>query len=96
MVTIQFIPYSEIESLSSVGRIRKLLNIAKEDKIVWRGEANQPHRKAFLEEFWDHPLCDVGQTNKLKKNVPWQKSFMSIRDQLRYKFRRNACDAIWR
>jgi hypothetical protein len=34
MVTIQFIPYSEIESLSSVGRIRKLLNIAKEDKIV--------------------------------------------------------------
>ena len=34
MVTIQFIPYTEIESLSSVGRIRKLLNIAKEDKIV--------------------------------------------------------------
>jgi hypothetical protein len=34
MVTIQFIPYNEIESLSSVGRIRKLLNIAKEDKIV--------------------------------------------------------------
>lgn len=34
MVTIQFIPYSEIESLTSIGRIRKLLNIAKEDKIV--------------------------------------------------------------
>ena len=34
MVTIQFVPYSEIESLSSVGRIRKILNIAKEDKIV--------------------------------------------------------------
>ncbi|MEE9525472.1 MAG: DUF2073 domain-containing protein [Candidatus Woesearchaeota archaeon] len=27
-------PYSEIEGLSSVGRIRKLLNIAKENKIV--------------------------------------------------------------
>jgi len=34
MVTIQLLPYTEIESLSSVGRIRKLLNIAKQDKIV--------------------------------------------------------------
>jgi len=34
MVTIQIIPFSEIEGLSSVGRIRKLLNIAKENKIV--------------------------------------------------------------
>lgn len=34
MVTLQFIPYSEIEGLTSVGRIRKLLNIAKEEKIA--------------------------------------------------------------
>jgi len=34
MVTLQLIPYAEIESLTSVGRIRKLLNIAKENKIV--------------------------------------------------------------
>jgi len=34
MVTLQFVPYTEIESLSSIGRIRKLLNIAKENKIV--------------------------------------------------------------
>lgn len=34
MVTLQLVPYSEIEALSSVGRIRKLLNIAKENKIV--------------------------------------------------------------
>jgi hypothetical protein len=34
MVTLQLLPYTEIESLSSVGRIRKLLNIAKENKIV--------------------------------------------------------------
>jgi len=34
MVTLQFMPYTEIENLSSVGRIRKLLNIAKQDKIV--------------------------------------------------------------
>src|SRR3989344_8540063 len=34
MVTLQLLPYTEIENLSSVGRIRKLLNIAKENKIV--------------------------------------------------------------
>jgi hypothetical protein len=34
MVTLQLVPYSQIESLTSIGRIRKLLNIAKQDKIV--------------------------------------------------------------
>ena len=34
MVTLQLIPYSKIENLTSVGRIRKLLNTAKENKIV--------------------------------------------------------------
>jgi hypothetical protein len=34
MVTIQFVPYTEIEGLSGLGRIRKLLGIAKMNKIV--------------------------------------------------------------
>ncbi|MBI2129283.1 DUF2073 domain-containing protein [Candidatus Woesearchaeota archaeon] len=34
MLTLQIVPYGEIASLSSLGRIRKLLNIAKENKIV--------------------------------------------------------------
>lgn len=34
MVTLQFVPYTEIEGLTSLGRIRKLLNIAKQNKIV--------------------------------------------------------------
>jgi hypothetical protein len=34
MVTIQLLPYTEIEGLSSIGRIRKLLSVAKENKIV--------------------------------------------------------------
>ncbi|MBR9677116.1 DUF2073 domain-containing protein [Candidatus Woesearchaeota archaeon] len=33
-LTLQFVPYTEIESLSSIGRIKKLLKIAKENKIV--------------------------------------------------------------
>lgn len=34
MVTLQIVPYAEIAELSSLGRIRKLLSIAKENKIV--------------------------------------------------------------
>lgn len=34
MVTLQIVPYADIERLSSIGRIRKLLNIAKQNKIV--------------------------------------------------------------
>jgi len=34
MVTLQIVPYSEIEGLTSVGRIRKLLDVAKENKIA--------------------------------------------------------------
>jgi hypothetical protein len=34
MVTLRILPYAEIEHLSSLGRIRKILNIAKENKIV--------------------------------------------------------------
>lgn len=34
MVTLRVVPYHEIQELSSLGRIRKLLNLAKENKIV--------------------------------------------------------------
>jgi len=34
MLTLQIVPYNEISSLSSLGKIRKLLNVAKENKIV--------------------------------------------------------------
>jgi len=33
-LTLQFVPYTEIESLSSVKRIQKLLRIVKNDKII--------------------------------------------------------------
>ena len=34
MLTLEIVPYREIEKLSSLGRIRKLLKIAMENKIV--------------------------------------------------------------
>lgn len=59
----------------------------KIDKLVWRGAGWQPHRRAFLKQCWDHPLCDVGQVNE-QEDTPagWMKAKMSIPEQLQYKF----------
>ena len=56
MITLHFMPYSEIEGLSSVGRIRKLLNVAKENKIVLlegrlKREEEKELIKATMEEI---------------------------------------------
>ncbi|MBW3019161.1 DUF2073 domain-containing protein [Candidatus Woesearchaeota archaeon] len=56
MVTLQFVPYNQIEGLTSVGRIRKLLNIAKANKIVLlQGRLKQEEEaeliKATMEEI---------------------------------------------
>ncbi len=56
MVTLQFISYTEIEDLTAIGRIRKLLNIAKQDKIVLlQGRLKQDEEteliKATMEEI---------------------------------------------
>ncbi len=56
MVILQFVPYNEISGLSSVGRIRLLLNIAKENKIVlFQGRLRKEEEgeliKATMEEI---------------------------------------------
>ncbi len=59
---------------------------SKQDKAVWRGGAYLEPRKSFVRKLWDHPLCNIGQTNKPKENAPWQKGYMPIEEQLDYKF----------
>ena len=58
MITLELVPHSEIEKLSSVGRIRKLLKIAKEHKIaLLEGRLAQEEEaeliKATMEEIDD-------------------------------------------
>lgn len=49
MITLQFVPYNEIDGLSSIGRIRKLLNIAKENKIVLlQGKLKKEEEKELI------------------------------------------------
>jgi hypothetical protein len=57
-LTLQFVPYIEIEGLSSLGRIKKLLKIAMEDKIVLlegrlRREEEAELIKTTMEEISD-------------------------------------------
>nr|WP_014343666.1 glycosyl transferase family 90 [Aliivibrio fischeri]AEY78252.1 LpsA protein [Aliivibrio fischeri] len=58
----------------------------KKELLVWRGAAYQVHRKKFIKEYYLHPRCNIGQTNKPIENVPWQKDKLSIQEQLQYKF----------
>ena len=58
----------------------------KKDISVWRGGAYKPLRRNFVEKLWNHPSCDIGQTNSPKENVPWQKGFLTVEQQLQHKF----------
>ncbi len=58
----------------------------KKDMAVFRGAAYHPLRREFVEKLWDHPLCNIGQTNTPKEDVAWQKEFLSVKEQLQYKF----------
>ena len=50
MVTLQFIPYNEIEALSSAKRIQKLLSIVKDEKIVLlQGRLKKEEEKDLIE-----------------------------------------------
>jgi len=51
MVTFQFIPYTDIESLSSAKRINKILNIVKDNKIVILEGRLRKHEEADLIEI---------------------------------------------
>ncbi len=48
MLTLQFVPYGEIENLSSKDRIDKLLNIVKQDKIVLMQGRLKPEEETLL------------------------------------------------
>ncbi|QIA64768.1 lipopolysaccharide A protein [Vibrio astriarenae] len=58
----------------------------KKDLAVFRGAVTQPHRIRFMEQMFDHPLVDAGQSNQSDSHPEWKKPFMSVEEQLDYKF----------
>lgn len=68
MLTLQFVPYAEIEHLDSSTRIDKLLDIVREDKIVLMQGRLKPEEETMLiqktmekieEEFKGVEICTI-------------------------------------
>lgn len=62
---------------------------SKQNKLVFRNVVKkQPHRTRFIEMYLDHPMCDIGRVNdNVDDGHPeYVKPYMSINDQLKYKF----------
>jgi hypothetical protein len=61
----------------------------KIDKLIYRGTlySRQENRVSFFNKYFDNDLCDIGNinTNATRFNA-WVKPFMSINEQLKYKF----------
>lgn len=57
----------------------------KMDKLVFRANVHQAHRFRFLEMYINHPMCNIGQTNK-DRVVRFPAPRMTISEQLQYKF----------
>lgn len=60
----------------------------KEDKIVFRGDANgKPGRIRFFEKYFGHPLCDLRDTASHSVNPPeWKGSGMSVEAHFKYRY----------
>src|SRR3989338_9911989 len=75
MVTIQFVPYHEIEDLGSARRVKKLIDIVKENKIVLLQGKLKKEEEADLisiamEEFGDKfKGIELAVINPSDKNV---------------------------
>lgn len=54
--------------------------------IVWRGKSNHPDRVAVLSRYYESQFCDVGDTHYPHKRTIYARPFMSISEQLRYRY----------
>lgn len=55
-------------------------------RLVWRGKSNQPDRVAMLKRFYESSLCDVGDTHYPDRRTIYQRPFLSIPQQLQYRY----------
>ena len=61
----------------------------KKNILLWRGAVHQPHRIEFMKKFFNKSsLIDIGDVNRGNNflNTEWQKPYLSLDEQLKYKF----------
>ena len=83
MVTFHFVPYHEIDNLSSAKRIAKLMNIVKQDKIVLLEGRLGKEEEADLIEITMEEIDDRFRGIELAVIYP-EKSKMAFMDRLKF------------
>ena len=60
----------------------------KRNKVIFRGKVEgKAQRKKFMEMYFHHPMCDLGDVSKNSKDPKeWQTEKKTIREHLDYKF----------
>ncbi len=60
--------------------------ISKKNMIISRGKAiNKPHRLRFLEKYYNHPMCDVGQVDRVENPI-FPAKRKTLQEHLDFKF----------
>lgn len=54
--------------------------------LIGRANVKQPHRIRFMEMYFNHPMCNLGQINKSNAHPEWHTRLISIDEHLDYKF----------
>ncbi|AYO58345.1 lipopolysaccharide biosynthesis protein [Chryseobacterium sp. 6424] len=79
--------------LMNLNKVRHFISVrdslkfsAKKNLMVGRAAVHQKHRIKFYEQYFNHPLCDLGQINKNGGNPQMLKPKISIEEHLKYKF----------
>ncbi len=57
----------------------------KKNMLVGRNKAQQPHRVKFLEMYFGHPMCNIGQVNR-DINPQFIANRLTITEHLNYKY----------
>ncbi len=85
-------PYNQNSVLLKLNAIRhfqflndKLQFTEKKDMAVWRGLGFLEHRKIVIQQYYNHPRCNIGR-HRPQEGMPWDKERISIDEQLTYKF----------
>ncbi|SKB97101.1 Glycosyl transferase family 90 [Soonwooa buanensis] len=59
---------------------------SKTNKLIGRAAVHQQHRIDFFNQYFENPLCDLGQVNKSGGDQKWLKPKISIDEHLKNKF----------
>ena len=59
---------------------------SKQNKAIFRGACYQPHRKDFMEKYFNSEWVDCGDTGNKPANPAWRVRPITLYDHLKYKF----------